>query len=182
MKARADNRGTGRPIPISEFTCPLPSAASPVPRALGRGCHRDPLGRLRASSLLLQRSQYGTRGGCARMCARMEAQRVRKSVSTFTPSATNSAILHLLGDNASSLGLPRVRRVASYTKGHRTQRLYRRLVRASDGQKSKPWGVGSGTWRRGTERPVRTVGYHSPLPTPFVPLGPRPRARNGVWS
>src|SRR5438876_12372052 len=61
----------------------------------------------------------------------------------------------------------RVRRVASYTKGHRTQRLYRRLVRASEGQKSKPWGVGSGTLRRGTERPVRTVGYHSPLPTPL---------------
>src|SRR5438552_17144503 len=39
------------------------------------------------------------------MCARMEAQRVRKSVSTFAPSATNSAILHLLGENAPSSGL-----------------------------------------------------------------------------
>ena len=39
------------------------------------------------------------------MCARTEAQRVRKSVSTFAPSATNSPILHLLGENASSLGL-----------------------------------------------------------------------------
>src|SRR5437867_11382709 len=30
---------------------------------------------------------------------------------------------------------------------------------------SKSVGSGSGTFRRGTECPVRTVGYHSPLPT-----------------
>ena len=35
------------------------------------------------------------------MCARMEAQRVRKSVSTFTPCATNSPTFHLLSENAS---------------------------------------------------------------------------------
>src|SRR5436309_15786536 len=66
----------------------------------------------------------------------------------------------------------RVRRVASYTKGHRTQRRYRRLVRASEAQKSKPWGVGSGPSRRGTECAARTVTYHSPLPTPLCHRGP----------
>jgi len=39
------------------------------------------------------------------MCARTEAERVRTSVSTFAPCATNSAILHLLGENAPSSGL-----------------------------------------------------------------------------
>ncbi len=39
---------------------------------------------------------------------------------------------------------------------------------------SKPWGVGSGTLRRGTECPVRTVGYHSPLPTLFEYHSPLP--------
>src|SRR5260370_19125876 len=42
--------------------------------------------------------------GCARMCARMEAQRVRKSVYTLAPRATNSAPLHLLGENTLDVG------------------------------------------------------------------------------
>src|SRR5881628_2606263 len=38
---------------------------------------------------------------------------------------------------------------------------------ARPGERGSKIKVGSGTLRRGTERPVRTVGYHSPLPTPL---------------
>ena len=41
--------------------------------------------------------------------------------------------------------------------------------------------VGSGTLRRGTERPVRTVGYHSPLPTPLSRSAPALDTELQAW-
>ena len=50
-----------------------------------------------AEGVRLHRTQDGTQRRCARMCARMEAQRVRKPFSVFTPRVTNYSIFHLLG-------------------------------------------------------------------------------------
>src|SRR2546422_56033 len=56
-----------------------------------------PLGFCAARHLCVE-TRYGTQRRCARKCARMEAQRVRKSASTFAPRATNSATLQQLGE------------------------------------------------------------------------------------